>query len=109
MEPLKPELLNLHDQNAETCESSKEMNSTSRQYSAVFCMNLLAFSYGCTCGWPSAALIQLTDPDNTPLVTGPLTVAEVGWIASSFAIGAFVANLFFGWVIQLTLFLDVCE
>ncbi|KAL7028651.1 hypothetical protein ACKWTF_005938 [Chironomus riparius] len=95
MGSLKPELFSLQ------VVDNKRQLSTSRQYSAVFCMNLLTFSYGFTCGWLSGALIIFESPE-TPLDTGNLTIEEIGWIASSIAIGGFIANLFFGWLSERT-------
>ena len=94
MGSLKPEFFNLQLENG---SDNRKQLSTSRQYSAVFCMNLLTFSYGFTCGWPSGALI-IFDSDQSPLDTGKLTIEEIGWIASGIAVGGFLANLFFGWV-----------
>lgn len=72
--------------------------STKRQYYAVISLSLLSFAYGCGCGWPSAAVIQLTDEDNSPLESGSIESDDVGWIASGIGIGGFIGNLFFGWV-----------
>lgn len=96
MESVKPELFNLHDEN-ENKIGSKKLTNTSRQYYAVLCMNLLSFAYGATCGWPSAAILQLKSPE-TPLDSGPLSEGDDGWIASGIGIGGFFANFFFGWV-----------
>lgn len=72
--------------------------STKRQYYATICMTLLAFGYGCGCGWTSAAVVQLSDFYETPLETGPIDIDDAGWIASGIGIGGFIGNLFFGWV-----------
>ncbi|XP_070495771.1 facilitated trehalose transporter Tret1-like [Chironomus tepperi] len=98
MGSLKPELFNLQVDNG---IDNKRQFSTSRQYSAVLCMNLLTFSYGFTCGWLSGALI-IFNSDETPLITKQLKTEEIGWIASAIAIGGFVANLFFGWLSERT-------
>lgn len=94
MGSLKPEIFKFQIDNG---IDNRRQLSTSRQYSAVFCMNLLTFSYGFTCGWLSGALIIFESKD-TPLVTGHLTIEQIGWIASAIAIGGFFANFFFGWV-----------
>jgi hypothetical protein len=100
MESLKPEQLNLQTEDA--CE--KKVNTRRQLYGAMF-MSLLAFSYGCTCGWASSAIVHLQSED-TPLDTGPINSDESGWIASGIGIGGFVANLFFGWVSELSIKLE---
>lgn len=72
--------------------------STKRQYFAALLMCLLSFGYGCCCGWPSAAVLLLTSDYDTPLESGPISLDDVGWIASGIGIGGFIGNLFFGWV-----------
>lgn len=95
MSSFQPELLHL------TSDEKSLKTSTKRQYYAAFIMSLLSFSYGCCCGWPSAAVLLLTSEYDTPLETGPISSDEVGWIASGIGIGGFIGNLLFGWVKNL--------
>jgi hypothetical protein len=69
-----------------------------RQYFATICMDLLAFSFGATCGWPSPSLLLLRSPEDSPLESGPITLEEASWIASGMCLGGFVGNLAIGWV-----------
>lgn len=95
MASLKSELLQLAPEDVEK-ELFKKA-SVKRQYFATFCMDLLAFSYGASCGWPSAS-IPILKSDETPLETGPISTVEASWIASGICIGGFFGNLFIGWV-----------
>lgn len=47
-------------------------------------------------GWLSPALPILTNPDRTPLVSGPLTGEQVSWIGSMSSVGALVGTFIFG-------------
>lgn len=60
-------------------------------------MNLLAFSYGATCGWASSS-IPILRSDDTPLETGPISISDASWIASGNCFGGFFGNLLVGWV-----------
>lgn len=72
--------------------------SVKRQWASAITMDLLAFSYGATCGWPSAA-IPILKTDDTPMESyGPITSSDASWIASSICIGGFFGNLLIGWV-----------
>jgi MFS family permease len=74
-----------------------EKTSVARQWISALTMDLLAFSYGATCGWPSASL-PLLKSDDTSLESGPITTNEASWIASGMCIGGFFGNLFIGWL-----------
>lgn len=63
----------------------------------ILFQDLLAFSYGASCGWPSAS-IPILKSDDTPLESGPITASEASWIASGICLGGFVGNLVIGWV-----------
>lgn len=52
-------------------------------------------SYGATCGWPSAAYSVLQS-NETPLVSGRMSVEELSWMVSIMCIGGFFGNIFFG-------------
>lgn len=71
--------------------------SVKRQWMSALTMDLLAFSYGATCGWPSSS-IPILKSDETPLETGPITSEDASWIASGICIGGFFGNLLIGWV-----------
>ena len=71
--------------------------SVKRQYFAVICLDLLAFSFGATCGWASAG-ISILKSENTPLETGPITTTQASYVASGIGIGGFFGNFIFGWV-----------
>lgn len=78
-------------------EQAKKRSNVRRQYFAALTMDLLGFSYGASCGWTSASVPLLMSED-TPLDSGPMTMHEASWIASSICMGGFVGNLFVGWV-----------
>ena len=86
-------------ENLETCKKS----SVRHQYFAVLVMDLLSFSYGSSCGWPSAS-IPILKSDETPFESGPITTNDASWIASGICIGGFFGNLFFGWVNTLNFY-----
>jgi hypothetical protein len=71
--------------------------SVRRQYYATLTMNLLAFSYGASCGWTSASVPILMSED-TPLDTGPMTLNDASWIAAGMMVAGFAGNLLIGWV-----------
>lgn len=98
MSSFQPELLHLTSDEDKFLETS-----TKRQYYAAVTMNLLAFGYGCCCGWPSAAVLLLTEYD-TPLETGPISSDDVGWIASGIGIGGFIGNFLFAWVNKIFIY-----
>lgn len=60
-----------------------------------FSANLISMSYGSICGWPSAAYSVLQS-NETPLRSGPMTVAELSWMVGFLCVGGFVGNIFFG-------------
>lgn len=72
-------------------------SSAKRQLFATIVMDLLAFSYGASCGWPSASILILKS-DETPLESGPISTNEASWVVSGICIGGFVGNLLLGWV-----------
>lgn len=72
-------------------------SSVKRQLFATIAMDLLAFSYGATCGWSSSSIVILRS-EETPLDTGPLSTAEASWVVSGICIGGFVGNILLGWV-----------
>ncbi|KAG5682757.1 hypothetical protein PVAND_012090 [Polypedilum vanderplanki] len=84
-------------QTEDVYEKKENNKNTKRQFCGAIFMSLLAFSYGCTCGWTSSAIVILQSND-TPLITGPINSEQAGWIGSSIGIGGFVANFFFGWL-----------
>lgn len=86
----------------EKVESYKK-SSVKRQYFATVVMDLLAFSYGATCGWTSSS-IPILKSDDTPLETGPISTADASWISSGICIGGFFGNLLIGWVKKLKTF-----
>lgn len=57
-------------------------------------MNIIAIGHGMTLGWLSPAL-QVLQSDDTPLSSGPLTVAQTSWIGSFVTITGVVGVLFF--------------
>lgn len=95
MVSVESELLKLAPEN----ERVENLGKTSykRQYFATFCVDLLAFSYGASCGWPSAS-IPILKSDLTPLKTGPISSEEASWITSGICLGGFVGNLLTAWV-----------
>lgn len=106
MSTLKSELFRLAP--SETGETFKK-TSVKRQWISVLTMDLLAFSYGAVCGWPSAS-IPLLKSDDTPLESGPISSHDASWIASGMCIGGLFGNLLIGWVsdsIRLTIITDL--
>lgn len=57
--------------------------------------NIIVFGFGCNIGWFSPILPILVSND-TPLAAGPLSIDEVGWIASLPSLGAILGVLFYG-------------
>lgn len=76
---------------------SFKRRSVRRQYYATLTMNLLAYSYGASCGWTSAS-VPLLMSDETPLYSGPITLDDASWIAAGMMVGGFAGNLLIGWV-----------
>lgn len=95
MVSVKSELLQLAPENERVEFLGRK--SFKRQYFATICVDLLAFSYGASCGWSSAG-IPILKSDETPLETGPISSEEASWITSGICIGGFVGNLLIGWV-----------
>lgn len=54
---------------------------------------------GCSIGWVSPSLPILRS-DDTPLVTGPLTLEEVAWVGSTLSIAAMVGTAIFGYLLR---------
>lgn len=50
--------------------------------------NIICLGHGTLLGWMSPAIGVLTNPDKTPLTTGPLTNSQVSWCGSINSIGA---------------------
>ena len=75
----------------------RKSSNTSRQFFVTISLDLLAFSYGASCGWTSGAISVLRSED-TPMSSGLLSASEISWIASGICIGGFIGNLIFGWV-----------
>lgn len=90
--------------------------STRNQYLATFCgsfldrrliqlthltvfltANLMAWSYGSFCGWPSAAFLVLQSADS-PMTDGPISNEEASWIGAIICVGGLTGNFFFGWL-----------
>lgn len=62
--------------------------------------NLIMFGLGNIIGWCAPALSILIS-ENTPLITGPLTIEQMSWIGSFNAIGSLIGSLVFGYIISL--------
>lgn len=61
----------------------------------MFAGNIIVFGFGCNIGWFSPILPILVS-DDTPLAGGPLSINEVGWIASLPSVSAIFGALFYG-------------
>lgn len=96
MVAMKSETLHLAPGGVENLEIWKK-TSVRRQYFAVIVMDLLAFSYGASCGWTSAAIPILKSAE-TPFESGPISTNDASWIASGICLGGFFGNLLIGWV-----------
>lgn len=98
MAAIKSEFLQLApEENVEVFKKS----SVKRQWIATITMDLLAFSYGATCGWSSAS-IPILKSDDTPLDSGPISTDDASWIASGICIGGLAGNFFIGWASSWT-------
>lgn len=93
----KSEFLQLNLDNEQGKVVKVVKTSVKRQFFATITMDLLVFSYGASCGWPSAS-IPILKSDDTSLATGPISTADASWIASGICIGGFIGNLLIGWV-----------
>lgn len=60
-------------------------------------MNILSVLHGGACGWPSSSVLSLLS-DSSPLKTGKISIEEASWISALLCIGAFIGNLFYGWI-----------
>lgn len=63
-----------------------------------FVVNIVSLCQGSNAGWISPALLILGSKD-TPLGSGPLSVEEISWLASAFAIGAFFGVIISGFTV----------
>lgn len=63
-------------------------------HKSLVTVNIITFCHGTTIGWmsPSAPVLKGED---SPLQSGPITVAQMSWIGSYFSIGALAGNLIF--------------
>jgi hypothetical protein len=75
----------------------KKRNSVRRQYLVTLTLDLLAFSFGASCGWTSAS-IPLLRSEESPLDSGAISLNDASWIASGICVGGFAGNLLVGWV-----------
>lgn len=62
--------------------------------------NLIMLAHGCIVSWVSPALGKLTSED-TPLLTGPLTVEQMSWIGSIHCLGALLGSISLGYVVSI--------
>lgn len=63
-------------------------------------MNLLVFAHGIAVGWLTPAIAILSNKNDTPLVSGPLTNEEISWIGAVMNIGSFVGTILLGLLIS---------
>lgn len=73
------------------------MPSTSNQFYATFCANILCLAYGLSTGWTSAA-IPLLKSSETPIRHGKLSNGEASLIGSILTIGGLFGTLIFGFI-----------
>lgn len=76
-------------------KTSSEMLKCDRMYAFPFTVNLIAMTYGMSCGWSSAAFAVLNSTD-TPLISGPLNEYQLSWVVSLLCVGGLIGNIFFG-------------
>ncbi|CAO1385949.1 unnamed protein product [Diamesa tonsa] len=67
------------------------------QIYTTLCTNLLTVAYGASIGWMSPSIPILIGADS-PLPSGPVTVAESSLIGSMSCVGGFIASCFYGWL-----------
>jgi hypothetical protein len=79
-----------------TMSKSKRFNFFTQYYAGVFA-NFLTITYGVTLGWTSPT-IPILESELSPLESGPATVEQISWIASSLSPGGILATLTYGFV-----------
>lgn len=60
-----------------------------------YAANIISICHGISIGWLSPNILTLKSED-TPLISGPMTISQTSWLASSIAIGAIIGNCLFG-------------
>ncbi|XP_001602903.1 facilitated trehalose transporter Tret1 isoform X1 [Nasonia vitripennis] len=70
-----------------------------RQFVAAVIVNLLAVSYGLTCGWPSPLIPQLRRSD-TPVGDSPITEDGASWIGALLCLGGLSMAPFSGSLVE---------
>ncbi|XP_067626049.1 facilitated trehalose transporter Tret1-like [Eurosta solidaginis] len=71
-------------------------NEAKYQYLAGICVNIITISFGGFCGWPSASFYELQSTDS-PLKTGPMSNADIGWVGALVAVGGTLGTILFSW------------
>ncbi|KAG4071907.1 hypothetical protein HA402_006068 [Bradysia odoriphaga] len=66
------------------------------QFLATVTVNILQIGFGAVLGWPSASLLVL-EAEDSPLPSGPLTIAEKSWVSALMYLGGSLGCIFFGW------------
>uniref|UniRef100_U5EHE2 Putative phagocytosis n=1 Tax=Corethrella appendiculata TaxID=1370023 RepID=U5EHE2_9DIPT len=61
----------------------------------VIVVNLLALSFGLIIGWTSPSMSTLLS-DETPIVSGPLTIDQISWIGSLTHVGVMIGDIMAG-------------
>lgn len=63
-------------------------------------MNIIAFSQGHAVAWLAPTLLVLQS-ENSPLVSGPVTVEEASWIGSVVSVGGITGTILFGTLLNV--------
>lgn len=68
-----------------------------RFFHHIFSGNLAILSYCIAVGWSSPNELRLRS-ENSPLISGPLTIHQWSWIVSIYSIGGALSLIVFGWI-----------
>ncbi|XP_055545657.1 facilitated trehalose transporter Tret1-like [Wyeomyia smithii] len=81
------------------CSNQGFTRSSLSQVLSACVINLVNFGHGAALGWVSPFL-PLLQSDESPLETGPVTVAEGSWIGSILCLGGFFGALIYGYLAE---------
>lgn len=64
---------------------------------SLYVVNITSFAYGLAVGWCSYNTPILLS-DDSPLESGPVTIAQMSWIASIYCLGGGIGSFIFGFI-----------
>lgn len=68
------------------------MSSVKWQYLATFCCNLLTISFGGSSAWSAVNFLYLQS-NESPVMSGKLTITELSIVISCLTFGGFIGNI----------------